>query len=421
MGLVVLGACAPAPPPPTDAPPHADLACAECHQGGVADRAQPATPPDACTAAGCHRSDIPGEVLLASVRFPHRGHGEDAEVAVGCASCHRHDAGEEPLRAGPENCGLCHEEDVGGTTATGCRTCHAPPTHTAVTSQGVPIPHQGLPWIEGGCLRCHYEVATPLHAVPMERCSACHDEPDVLLGTAAGVDLHPTHTGVSCRACHEADSHRIRAMSAAVDLECAGCHVGSHDVAEEIGVLEPVCHDCHRSTHRETQTLLLGLDGGSTATPSEHFMAGLTCSSCHQEGRDAAASGRDACTRCHRSEFADVADWWRQGVDARVATVERYVETAERAAEVAEARRILTLLEEGDGVHNLTLAHRLLGAAVDAAADALRGAGRTPPEPPALGRTPQQGLCVYCHYRPGELGITEEMRGDFHAEVLSGR
>jgi hypothetical protein len=386
-------ACAVERPPPDPAGNgHAQLACAACHQGGIADRELASVPPETCQGSDCHALDIPGEVVLSSVRFTHQGHGSTETLAVGCG----------------------------------------------MTSQGLPVPHQGLPWIEGGCLRCHYAVARPVHEVSVARCAQCHEDATAATQAGIGEDLHPTHTSVGCGSCHEADNHRIEAMSSAVELECITCHHVEHDV--EVGAVamdSDACNECHRGVHVDEQRLLLGiLPETPSAAPSDHFMDGLTCRSCHWEG-DATTDHRtrgssEACVACHRPEYAIVFRWWTQGIEERTRLVERYVAGAESAVagraeadqavkSFARARQLLTVIRTAGGQHNLPLTHRIFEDALAASADAYRLSGRGVPTPPQLGRAPRQGLCAYCHYRLREPGLTEGMDDAFHREVMGRR
>lgn len=428
--VLMMAGCAAGPENPAEAggDPHATLACAECHDGGLADRSLAAVPPSTCTGSGCHAENVPGESMVGSVRFTHADHGSTETLSVGCAGCHTHETGDEPLQAGPETCGLCHREELSGEEAEDCRLCHESPTHSGVTSQGVAIPHEGLPWIEGGCLRCHYEVTHPVHEVPLERCTSCHTGVDELAETAVGENLHPRHNGIACTSCHESDNHRIESMSSAVDLQCATCHLEEHDVeVRAAGLTSASCNQCHGDTHQAPQELLLGV-AFEDAQPSPHFSQGLTCGSCHLEPDGTAAENRpagtgDACVDCHRPEYRSVLRWWEAGVADRTRLVNRYLTGAENAlgednAELAEARSLLMLVRDGNGEHNLPLTHRLFQETLERTRAAYREAGRTPPPAPTLGRDPRPGLCSYCHYRVDEPGMSEEMDDTFHREVM---
>jgi hypothetical protein len=431
--LTALAACGrEGPRVATGRDPHASLACAQCHEGGLADHGEPAVPSGACEASGCHTDDDVGRVTLAAVSFDHQQHVHDTTVATGCAGCHTHKEGGQPLTAGPETCGLCHFKELSGGRGDDCRLCHSDPNHVGMTSQGLPIPHQGLPWIEGGCLRCHYEVSRPVHEVSLTRCSQCHDDVDAVTRQGIGNDLHPSHEGEACSACHEADNHRIEAMSSAVDLKCATCHADAHGTDVGHASLDPgMCDGCHATVHQEPQRLLLGiLPNSDGATPSNHFMNGLTCGSCHgsDAGQGSGATGQ-ACVDCHRPEYATVLKWWTQGIAERTRIVDRYVSTAQGAMAgrapddpairaLDQARATLKLLSTGGGEHNIPLAQRMFESALAQAAQAYRLAGETPPLVPSMGRAPRPGLCTYCHYRLQEPVMSDQMNDAFHRAVV---
>jgi predicted CXXCH cytochrome family protein len=415
--------------------PHRDIACSTCHAGPLVDAATwAAVPPQTCTASGCHTEEGPRRVRLGSVEFLHRGHAGDSVVAMSCAGCHLHESGSEPLRAGVDSCSLCHLSQQSAGLAGECRTCHVQPRHVALASQGAEIPHQGLPWIEGGCIRCHFDVTEPPVEVPLAKCAGCHLDLDRAVARGIGEDLHGTHTGVSCVNCHEEGTHRIRAMSSAVDLRCVDCHAREHDV-QLTGDFPAAatCNDCHGEVHQAQQRLMLGLvEGLAAPAPSEKFMDGLTCGSCHQQSGardpDLALSGSaESCVGCHRAEYRTILQWWRTGGQVRVARTATFVDggvarlaTADDSLgmALAEAQAWVTLVREAGALHNLPLAHQLLQEASDRVAAAYRVRGLGMPAPPALGRQPRMGLCTYCHYRPDDPWLFQEMSGSFHRDVL---
>ncbi len=418
-----------------DGDPHADVSCSTCHDGPLAQVGEAAVPAQACTASGCHTDGGPREVKLSSVEFQHRGHGGDSTiVATACAGCHTHDAGNEPLVANVDACSLCHlnQQATGGGGE--CRTCHQAPSHVGFTSQGVEVPHQGLPWVEGGCVRCHYDVTRPPVEVSVTRCSSCHTDLDAAVAGGIGEDLHQTHTGSACTACHDGGTHRIQAMTSSVDLQCTDCHAREHDLELAADFPDPAtCDACHGSAHQAEQRMVLGLVPDLPGpAPSEKFMDGLTCRSCHGTPGDTdpatlVQSVSQDCVGCHRPEYATVLRWWRQGSSDRLGRTDQFVSTARRrlgnasdtvAGELAAATRMVDLVRDGGAVHNLPLAHELLTEATQRVSEAYRLAGVDTPAPPNLGPQPRMGLCSYCHYRPNDPWLYEEMSGSFHRDVL---
>lgn len=411
--------------------PHAELSCAACHRGPTADRELGAVPAATCTASGCHASGGPEEVRLPTVTFRHRSHGDTAAVEMACAGCHRHETGDMPLRAGADACAFCHADELTGARPEECRTCHSDPDFVPVTNQGVELPHRAIPWIETGCVRCHFDVGRPSVAARTAKCVECHDRPDRLVEEGIGRDLHPEHTGVGCVACHEGGGHDIRAMSTSVRLQCESCHGGAHGV-ETVGGLAPeLCTSCHRDTHAAPQRLVLGRVPGMEMMPSYKFRTGLTCRSCHgpPPGETGAAARTpatvaDACAGCHVSDYRRILSWWGEGARIRDRRVRAYLDRAVRSLGsgpdtvgtlLGNARALLELAREGGAWHNPELVDRMQRQALTDAADAWRAAGRSPPARPELGSPARVGFCSYCHYQPGEPVLQEVPETGFHA------
>ena len=421
-------------PQATELGMHAEVSCVSCHAGPLADGTSAAIPAATCTASACHSDGGPRNVELASVRFQHRGHAGDTVVSLGCAGCHSHDRGDEALVAGVDACSLCHLSEQSAGSNGECRICHAQLDHEGRTSQGVEVPHDGLPWIEGGCVRCHYDVTEAPVAVPTARCVSCHVDLDAAVAQGIGEDLHGAHTGTACTTCHDSEAHRIRAMTSAVELRCADCHVSSHDLTPTAtaSTAPATCDDCHGGAHGEQQRLLLGLVPDlPEASPSEKFMDGLTCRSCHraEPGADprVPVSGSSAsCEACHSEGYSAVMDWWVEGGRARVTSAETFLGSiASRlngasdstAALLASADRMIALVRDAGAIHNVPLAHRLLEEAMDRAASVAATAGQGA-SPPPLGRRPRMGLCSYCHFGVDDPGLDRPMSGWFHeAEI----
>lgn len=414
---------------------HASLPCAACHQGDLVE-GRPATVPRAsCAAGGCHQEGGPAEVSTRTARFRHRDHARDGEVALSCAGCHTHTGGGERLVVAVDACALCHLNDVRSGTSGECRTCHQQPRHVALTGQALPVPHSALPWVETGCVRCHYDVADAPVRVRLDRCTSCHAGDMARIGRGVGTDLHPSHASIACISCHEGDTHRVRAMSSAVRLVCADCHDAAHAVLLDAAPATSItCTGCHETVHQPQQRLLLGLMPGETAAPSSKFVAGITCRSCHiRTGTDSGAGGAirgqaESCEGCHRSEYRQVLRWWLDGSRERTAAATRYVAQAERDLSAVEsdsavallrgAAALVRLVGDAGGQHNLELSDRILRESIDRAAAAYRRAGRVPPPAPALGAAAHEGMCSYCHYAPEEPWDFRRMSGPFHRSVL---
>lgn len=416
--------------------PHADLACAACHNGAQAALGLPTVPRNACTASGCHADAGPEEVSIGTVRFRHRDHGLDGAIKPSCAGCHSHASGEAPLRASVDACALCHITQVSGQNPADCKLCHQHPDHVELTSQAVPIPHSTLPWVETGCVRCHYDVAAAPVRVPTRRCANCHTQIQEVTAAGIGEDLHPQHAGVMCTACHESGLHRVRAMSSAVDLVCTDCHVRAHHLdLQESGVRSDTCDRCHGKVHQAQQRLLLGILPGMVASPSAKFIAGITCRSCHippaaggRPGQDPIRGTAQACAGCHPSQYKEVLAWWLDGVKNRERVASAYTAAAARALAgsrndsiqslLTSAQAMLQLVARAGGQHNLELSDRIFRESMDRAALAYRLAGRTAPPRPDLGPAAHAGLCTYCHYSPNDPWDFQRMSSAFHRSVL---
>lgn len=437
LAAAVLGACQ---PPAGDADrAHASLSCAACHDGPQGERGRATAPAASCMDSGCHEAGGPAEVRIATVTFPHRDHAAGHEIEATCAGCHTHDTGEAPLRASVEACALCHVSNVTSGQAQECRVCHQSPDHARLTSQGVAVSHSQLPWIEIGCVRCHYDVADVETAVSALECRECHEDLSVLNQRAVGRDLHPIHDGITCTACHEEGLHEVQAMSSAVELVCSDCHREAHAVEVALGEwpTSEVCAECHAGVHAPQQRLLLGIRPDGGVTPSEKFLAGITCRSCHVPSavdepgvREPIRGQAVACAGCHDQEYTQVLEWWVEGSRSRLAASQGYLGRATTAVGTASdsavellrgAREMVGLVAAAGGHHNLELSDRLMREAVARAQEAYAIAGVQAPAPPDLGRVPHSGMCSYCHYGPDEPWDFRTMPSDFHQSVLTPR
>lgn len=411
---------------------HARMTCSACHAGGRADYGRASVPRSSCTASGCHDDAGPAQVSIATVTFEHRSHGVEGDIVPSCAGCHTHDEGGAPLRASVDACALCHVDRLTGTESRDCQTCHQQPRHVTLTAEGVPVPHSTLPWTAVGCVRCHYDVADPPTAVETARCADCHQDVAAVTARGIGRDLHPSHDGLTCTACHDEGAHRVRAMSSAVSLVCADCHAEAHELTLSPRTDAGTCLACHGGIHAPQQELLLGVLPGERAMPSTKFLAGLTCRSCHSApgapvGETPLRGQAQACASCHREEYGRVLDWWLEGAERRQGEARAYLDRAKRDLAGARADTVVLLLASADaglglveaagGQHNLELADRMFRESVDRARRAYRLAGRAAPPPPDLGRAPHYGLCSGCHYAT-EPWDFRSMSSSFHREVM---
>jgi hypothetical protein len=427
---------------PGDAPEnlHADVACAACHDGALPPgRGTPIATTAACLA--CHEDGGPAEVQVTatSVLSMHATHpGLPGQARMECAQCHTHLAGEAPLDADINGCGLCHADQLDAEPAGECTTCHVAPVQQPLTSQLLAVPHADVPWIEGGCVRCHFAVApTPDVTSATEDCTLCHTPGsaaaeawpvDAVTGRPPADSIHGGHRRVACGSCHTANSHRIEGMSSAVGLVCADCHAVSHDLPSR-EVSAGVCVSCHTETHAPQQGLLLGLVpwDPDRVRPSVKFAAGIACRACHgvaevdaETAEVSRAGDAGRCVSCHLPEYRTVADWWVEGGEERVAVVREWVESAAPGADpdsVAAARERIAFVETGGLVHGPRLADELLREAVGLV---LRNPS-DPPRAPDLGSPLRDGLCSYCHVDLDGSWSLDKMPDDFHRDALGRR
>ena len=402
---------------------HEDILCRDCHSGV---RAEAHVPEEACLA--CHPAESLAEPE-AGAGFEHGSHGAADPVEMDCVACHTHEVGSTTLGTGRESCVLCHADDLDGTDSGACRSCHPALPASVVTSQGVPLRHGVLEWMDEACVRCHYVVSAPPGI--RDDCGPCHGEPPVP-DAGPDADLHPSHLQVACTSCHEGGEHRIAAMSAAVSVACDDCHDAPHQAEPGFAADGPgVCGACHAQVHQAQQRLFLGSSAGDLGSEaSMKFQAGLSCRSCHVEAAASDAHGMRAasCGTCHEPRYGRVTDWWTVGGRERAETVAAYLEGARQAlaeagrpgdtTELERARAWVALVVEGGAQHNPSLSHRLLRESLDRAVDAWRASGAIIPLPPVLGVEPRPGECSFCHYDMPfqELAVFRGTPHDFHRD-----
>lgn len=273
--------------------PHADVACAKCHQGTA--RAQRYPGRQAADCRACHRdvhagqfADEPrwaqctachretqfaphtfGVAAHAATAFPLTG----AHDAVACAGCHTQVAdGVRRFHGMPTACASCHVDPHRGTFdlasrpaavdgRTGCARCH----DTAAFRPVVAGFDHGLwtgwrldgPHAAAACAACHRLPAgngnaQQLGRAPGTTCSACHVDPHAgQFASAAGTDCARCHAAATWRELHfdhQRDS-RFPLDATHADLACTKCHVGYPVGGGTLVRYKPLgttCGDCHR-------------------------------------------------------------------------------------------------------------------------------------------------------------------------------
>jgi hypothetical protein len=418
-------------------PTHPDLACNACHRGPTADRQVASVPASTCTASQCHQNGGPLEVTMGTVTWRHRAHGDTTVMSPDCSGCHVHETGSGPLVATTSACSFCHAEEISGSAAGDCRSCHQGMEQEVMASQGVTIDHASIPWIETGCIRCHYDVADPTVEVHLSECAGCHRDVTRVAEAGMGTNLHENHGTVGCTSCHADSPHQVQAMSSAVELNCADCHaltpgLDQAHLEEEPGWEDWAgCGGCHEDSHSGQQAMVLGVGPHVGIQPDFKFLQGMTCRSCHVQDdstpRQTAAGvngSLNSCASCHPAAYGQIPGWWDTGARQRLDRARAYLDAVERQAGAdvtAEAREVVEFVAQGGVVHNVSLLDSGLREAMAMAASAATAAGVNPPSQPDFGRRARPGLCAHCHFEIGSTWVTRDMPEDFHREVMDRR
>jgi len=191
--------------------------------------------------------------------------------------------------------------------------------------------------------------------------------------------------------------------SGVAPLDCTSCHPGVHATMLGGGAdVATRCEACHRRAHDAVVKLFTGVGDDSVLHPDRMFLARVECRSCHT---DAALAERTsaprlaaitrACTSCHGVAFANMLPRWSEAIHRRTEAVDAYVAAAAgdgrfagrggARALLGSARADLTLVVNGNGLHNVRGADALLRSAVRKVGTAYRTAGLAAPTPPGLG------------------------------------
>ncbi len=232
------------------------------------------------------------------------------------------------------------------------------------------------------CRSCHADVIVGDSVVTRRDCERCHDQPGFF------ADWKPTLTTAEVTRYHAAHVPQQRA-------KCLDCHsqirhqlIPSGELITGNGFLSSAmsdCKHCHTGEHRNVLSLLLG-QGAQTlpkSDPNMMFGARTNCYGCHTEhgkvkGEEVMVATQRACVSCHGEEYVDKFTQWKSTLEDSLKetqqTCQKARETLAKAtAAPAEARAKaeallagaeadLNIVQQGDGVHNITYALQLLDA-----------------------------------------------------------
>ena len=194
--------------------------------------------------------------------------------------------------AGPETCGICHEEIYAAWQG----TRHANAFSSPIFQQN---------WTQLGsefsCLSCHttgYDPAINEYALEGVTCEACHGP----FQEGHPVEPMPIKADAGlCATCHKTTKDEWDASKhGQVGIQCQSCH-NPHSQQPRAATVTELCTNCHK-------------ERGESFTHGTHANAGLECSSCHMYTDPASgppiqglvatghtfAVGSQACIGCHQ-------------------------------------------------------------------------------------------------------------------------
>ena len=356
----------------------------------------------ACLRSGCHSTrKIEGELDFLGVSFDHRHHLTALRRGkqLRCTSCHSQIVQGDHVAVTKSTCFLCHFQGrPEGEPVAGCTGCHVDPP-LITTSAGV-IDHPQYVRDMVSCISCHDRVTSGDGAAEQDRCFGCHNEPERISLFEDATKVHEVHLGehnVDCQLCHRPIAHEVVSHADASELDCAGCHQG---------------------THAAQRNLYTGTGGhGAEDDPSVMYQARVSCGSCHGLPREIAgheqvqAAGEATCLACHGTGYVNILPSWQAEMDDKLSRVSAIVRAASSAprtgstAQQATADSLLALASDnvelvsvGQSAHNIGYADALLRAAV-AYVDRAARSGGLDYRPPAvsLGAPVAENACLGCH------------------------
>jgi len=252
---------------------HAELRCAECHNGTRA-RADFKTATGTC--AACHQKDDPHNGQFGAecgschspkawkpATFDHnlaafKLDGKHADVA--CADCHKNNV----FKGTPSDCASCHLKDDAhdGQFGTECGSCHSPKAWKPATFDHnlsafkLDGKHAGV-----ACADCH---KNNVYKGTPTQCSACHSEPALHAGMFSGQE---------CSVCHTTNGWS------------PAQYTGPHSFPMNHGERSNRCADCHQPTLNQWTCYTCHNQSEVAAKHREEGIADFTdCLRCHADG-----------------------------------------------------------------------------------------------------------------------------------------
>ena len=308
--------------------PHAQTACAACHQPDVpppmdGDRPLTFGPVKGKQCADCHDS-------------PHRF---ERQLQGDCLGCHK--AADENWAMGQRGIDVQYHERfdfklVGAHTRVECAKCHSPELEYA---ERFPDPAgSGYNRREDQCGSCHTDPHNGQFMEGYTSCAQCHTL-DRFMPSSIGPGQHPesypllgSHQAVACNQCHKIDPQTDVRQFKSTPASCKACHADPHDRQFEKEVLQSDCTACHLSDfstfriesygHQNMRAFFKGKGHANAdcvqchAAPHgeeqivQYRTAPTECAACHQDIHRGQFSqnGRPQCERCHASTAQWTAD-----------------------------------------------------------------------------------------------------------------
>ena len=293
---------------------HLQVTCIQCHTGDHTIAEMKATPQDCYS---CHAKDdvhlgdlgqLCGQCHTTadwtSATFDHnlsifKLTGKHAFVP--CADCHI----DKLFKGTPTECNACHAKDDvhQGVLGATCSTCHTTEAWTPSTfNHDLASFKLTGAHVNAACSGCHNDL---LFKNAPSDCYGCHAKDDVHQGglgsacstchttsawtpstfnhNAASFKLTGAHANAACSGCHK----DLLFKNAPTD--CYGCHAKDDTHAGQFGT---GCSLCHSTTAWLPSTF-----DHASVFPLTGGHAGLSCNSCHANGKFAGLSS--ACSSCH--------------------------------------------------------------------------------------------------------------------------